>query len=59
MAAPAPKIAIEIKLAWHERTHHDAAIRAFREVLVKAEREGPKARASRRKIAAQTLSRDE
>ena len=39
LTAPAPKIAIEIKLAWHERTHQDRAMRAFRDVLVKAVRD--------------------
>lgn len=36
LKAPAPSIALEIKLAWHERTHVDPAMRAFREVVARA-----------------------
>jgi len=34
--APAPRITIEIKLVWHERTLDDPAMRAFREVVARA-----------------------
>lgn len=36
LTAPAPRIALGIKLAWHERTHGDPAMRAFREVVARA-----------------------
>jgi DNA-binding transcriptional LysR family regulator len=36
MTASAPRITTDIKLAWHERTHDDLAMRAFREVVAKA-----------------------
>jgi len=36
IAGPAPAIATRIKLAWHERTNDDPAMRAFREVVVSA-----------------------
>jgi DNA-binding transcriptional LysR family regulator len=38
VAAPVRGLTVEIKLAWHERTEHDPAMRAFREVIVRAER---------------------
>jgi len=34
--APAPRITIEIKLVWHERTLDDPAMRAFRDVVARA-----------------------
>jgi DNA-binding transcriptional LysR family regulator len=36
IAGPAPAIATQIKLAWHERTNDDPAMRAFREVVISA-----------------------
>ena len=36
VAAPVPGLTIEIKLAWHERTEHDPALRAFRDVIARA-----------------------
>ena len=33
--APLPALATTINLLWHERTHHDAALRAFRELLLR------------------------
>lgn len=36
VAAPVPKLSVAIKLAWHERTEHDPAMRAFREVILRA-----------------------
>jgi DNA-binding transcriptional LysR family regulator len=36
VAAPLPPIATQINLAWHERTHHDPAMRAFRDVVMRA-----------------------
>lgn len=35
IAAPAPKVVTVIRLAWHERTHGDPAMRAFRDVVTK------------------------
>lgn len=36
VAAPVRALTIEIKLAWHERTDHDPAMRAFRDVIRRA-----------------------
>lgn len=36
IAGPAPAIATQIKLVWHERTNDDPAMRAIREVVVRA-----------------------
>jgi len=36
VTAPAPRIATEIKLVWHERTLADPAMRAFRELVTRA-----------------------
>jgi len=36
IAGPAPRFTTQIKLVWHERTNTDPAMRAFREVIVKA-----------------------
>jgi DNA-binding transcriptional LysR family regulator len=36
ISAPAPKITTEIMLAWHERTHDDPPMRAFRDLVVRA-----------------------
>jgi DNA-binding transcriptional LysR family regulator len=33
LSPSAPRISIAVKLAWHERTEHDAAMRAFRELV--------------------------
>jgi DNA-binding transcriptional LysR family regulator len=35
--AAAPRITLQIKLAWHERTHDDPAMRAFRDLVVRSE----------------------
>ena len=39
-AVPAPVrgVTVEIQLAWHERTEHDPAMRAFRDLITRAER---------------------
>lgn len=34
--APAPRITTEIKLTWHERTHDDPPLRAFRDLVIRA-----------------------
>jgi len=36
LTAPAPRMTTEIKLAWHERTHGDPAMQAFREAVAQA-----------------------
>ena len=36
VTAPAPRITIDIKLVWHDRTDDDPAMRAFREVVIRA-----------------------
>jgi DNA-binding transcriptional LysR family regulator len=36
VVAPVAPLTIEIKLAWHERTAHDPAMRAFRDVITRA-----------------------
>jgi DNA-binding transcriptional LysR family regulator len=36
IAGPAPTIATQIKLVWHERTNDDPAMGAFREIVIKA-----------------------
>jgi DNA-binding transcriptional LysR family regulator len=36
VATPVPPVAVELKLAWHERTEHDPALRAFRELILRA-----------------------
>ncbi len=36
VVTPVPALTIEIQLAWHERTEHDPAMRAFREVIARA-----------------------
>ncbi len=36
LQTPAPRITINIKLAWHDRTHDDPALRAFRELIVRS-----------------------
>lgn len=33
---PAPPFRFPMHLCWHERTHHDPAVAAFREVVVEA-----------------------
>ncbi|MFL5307284.1 MAG: LysR family transcriptional regulator [Polyangia bacterium] len=35
VTAPLPALATTINLLWHERTHHDPALRAFRELLLR------------------------
>jgi DNA-binding transcriptional LysR family regulator len=47
----APRVSVVVKLAWHERTEHDAAMRAFREVVaasVQASRKTTSAKRRRR-----------
>jgi DNA-binding transcriptional LysR family regulator len=36
MSAPAPRITTEINLVWHERTHDDPAMRAFRQIVTRS-----------------------
>lgn len=36
VTAPAPRITIDIKLVWHDRTDDDPAMRSFREVVMRA-----------------------
>ncbi len=36
VASPVRRLTVEIKLAWHERTEHDPAMRAFRDVITRA-----------------------
>ena len=36
VATPLPPIETTINLLWHERTHHDPALRAFRDLLTRA-----------------------
>jgi DNA-binding transcriptional LysR family regulator len=33
---PLPPVGTTINLLWHERTHQDPALRAFRELLIQA-----------------------
>ncbi len=37
LQTPAPRITLDIKLAWHERTHDDPALRAFRDLIIRSE----------------------
>ena len=39
----APRVSVAVKLAWHERTQHDAAMRAFRDLVANAVRASRKA----------------
>ena len=51
LAPSAPRVSIAIKLAWHERTERDAAMRAFRELVaasVQTSRKVPRAKPRRR-----------
>jgi DNA-binding transcriptional LysR family regulator len=36
VASPVPRLTVEIKLAWHERTEQDPAVSAFRDVVTRA-----------------------
>ena len=36
VTAPAPRITIDIKLVWHDRTDDDPAMRAFRDIVIRA-----------------------
>jgi DNA-binding transcriptional LysR family regulator len=36
VTAPAPRITIDIKLVWHDRTDDDPAMRSFRDVVIRA-----------------------
>ena len=38
LQSPVPPVSLQIKLVWHERTHADPAMQAFRDVLVKSMR---------------------
>jgi DNA-binding transcriptional LysR family regulator len=38
LASPAPRLAVAIKLAWHQRTEHDPAMRVFRDMVAVAVR---------------------
>jgi DNA-binding transcriptional LysR family regulator len=33
LAAAAPRLSVDIKLAWHERTAHDTLMRVFRDIV--------------------------
>jgi DNA-binding transcriptional LysR family regulator len=39
----APRVSVAVKLAWHERTQHDAAMKAFRDLVATAVRASRKA----------------
>jgi DNA-binding transcriptional LysR family regulator len=41
ITAPAPTVTNEVMLAWHERTHDDPAMRAFRELATRVFSESP------------------
>jgi DNA-binding transcriptional LysR family regulator len=43
----APRVSIAIKLAWHERTQHDASMRAFRELVASSVRTARRTTAAR------------
>ena len=47
VASPIPIAATPINLVWHERTHRDPAMRAFRDLVVRASGTSPRARRSR------------
>jgi DNA-binding transcriptional LysR family regulator len=47
----APRVSVAVKLAWHERTEHDAAMRAFRDLVATS------VRASRRTTTAKRRRR--
>jgi DNA-binding transcriptional LysR family regulator len=36
LAPSAPRVTIEVKLAWHERTEHDPLMRVFRGLVASA-----------------------
>jgi DNA-binding transcriptional LysR family regulator len=36
LATPLPPLAVTINLLWHERTHHDPAMRAFRDLVARS-----------------------
>ena len=42
IATPLPPIAVTINLLWHERTHHDPAQRALRELIVRVVATSPR-----------------
>jgi len=50
VATPLPPVGTTINLLWHERTHQDSALRAFRDLLTRAA--GERARISRRSLPA-------
>jgi DNA-binding transcriptional LysR family regulator len=37
--APAPTVALEVRLAWHDRTHDDPGMTAFRDLVARATRD--------------------
>jgi DNA-binding transcriptional LysR family regulator len=47
VASPIPIAATPINLVWHERTHRDPAMRAFRDLVVRASGAPPRARRGR------------
>jgi len=47
LKSPAPKMTTEIKLVWHERTHNDPGMRAFRDVVINAVHEQPQRKIGR------------
>jgi DNA-binding transcriptional LysR family regulator len=42
VASPVRRLTVGIKLAWHERTDHDPAMRAFRDIVARAAPSAPK-----------------
>jgi DNA-binding transcriptional LysR family regulator len=49
LAPSAPRVSVAVKLAWHERTEHDAAMRAFRGLVATAVRRSRKTAAPKRR----------
>jgi DNA-binding transcriptional LysR family regulator len=43
----APRVAIAVKLAWHDRTEHDPAMKAFRELVANAVRSSRKTKTTK------------
>ena len=49
LAPAAPRVSVFVKLAWHDRTEHDAAMKAFREIVVTSVLAARKATTKRRR----------
>ena len=45
----APRVSIAVNLAWHERTEHDVAMRAFRDLVATSVRTSRKRAAAKRR----------